>query len=161
VNCLFPAGKNASTGAKTMAHFERIRDVISGPFSPDIIRQRSAAGWQMVSIEWRRELPESETPTQGAYSEDIPYGLRISDDGQRLEVDPLENRTLMLMMELLVQDFPYSSVVSDLNEKGLRMRDGRPWNRVAVFNMTPRLIEVGPRLFSTEDWSKVRQRFYK
>ena len=65
----------------------------------------------------------------------------------------------MLMMELLVQDFPYSSIVSDLNEKGLRMRDGRPWTRVAVFNMTPRLIEVGPRLFATDEWMKLRQRF--
>jgi len=143
-----------------MPNFERIRDVISGPFSPDVIRQRTAAGWQMVSIECRRELPESESPTPGAFSEDIPYGLRISDDCQRLEIDPVENRTLMLMMELIVQDLPYSSIVSDLNEKGLRMRDGRPWTRVAVFNMTPRLIEVGPRLFSTEEWNKARQRFF-
>jgi hypothetical protein len=65
----------------------------------------------------------------------------------------------MLMMELLVQDFPYSSIVSDLNEKGLRMRDGKPWTRVAVFNMTPRLIEVGPRLFATDEWNKARHRF--
>ena len=142
-----------------MAHFERIRDVISGPFGPEVIQQRTAAGWQLVSMEWRRELPDSEAPTQGAFSEDIPYGLRISNDCQRLEVDPVEDRTLMLMMELLVQDFPYSSIVSDLNEKGLRMRDGRPWTRVAVFNMTPRLIEVGPRLFSTEEWNRARQRF--
>ena len=142
-----------------MTHFERIRDVISGPFSPEVIRQRTAAGWQMVSIEWRRELPESEAPTQGAFSEDIPYGLRISDDCQRLEVDPVENRTLLLMMELLVQDFPYSSIVSDLNEKGLRMRDGRPWNRVALFKMMPRLIEVGPRLFASDEWARLRQRF--
>src|ERR1041385_7596484 len=98
-------------------------------------------------------------PSAGAFQEDIPYGLRISDDCQRLEGDPVENRTLMLMMELLVQDFPYSSIVSDLNEKGLRMRDGRPWTRVAVFNMTPRLIEVGPRLFSTEEWNRARQKF--
>jgi hypothetical protein len=142
-----------------MAHFERIRDVISGPFSPEIIRQRTTAGWQLVSIEWRRELPESEAPTKGAFGEDIPYGLRISDDCQRLEIDPIENRTLMLMMELLVQDFSYSSIVSDLNEKGLRMRDGRPWSRVAVFNMTPRLIEVGPRLFSTDEWHGLRKKF--
>jgi hypothetical protein len=142
-----------------MAHFERIRDVISGPFSPEIMRQRSAAGWQLVSLEWRRELPDSEAPSAGAFAEDIPYGLRISDDCQRLEIDVTENKALMLMMELLVQDFPYSSVASDLNEKGFRMRDGRPWNRVALFNMTPRLIEVGPRLFSTEEWRKLRQRF--
>ncbi len=142
-----------------MAHFERIRDVISGPYSPEVMRQRTTAGWQLVSLEWRRELPESESPTEGAFSEDIPYGLRISDDCQRLEIDPVENRVLMLMMELLVQDFPYSSIVSDLNEKGFRMRNGRPWTRVSLFNMTPRLIEVGPRLFSTEEWKQVRQRF--
>ena len=142
-----------------MAYFERIRDVISGPFSPEVIRQRSAAGWQMVSIEWRRELPDAETPTEGAFNEDIPYGLRISDDCMKLEADHAEHQALMLMMELLVQDFSYSSIVSDLNEKGFRMRDGRPWSRVAVFNMIPRLIEVGPRFFSSEEWEKRRQRF--
>jgi hypothetical protein len=123
------------------------------------MRQRTAAGWQLVSLEWRRELPESEAPSEGAFAEDIPYGLRISDDCQRLEIDPTENRVLVTMMELLVQDFTYSSIVSDLNEKGFRMRNGKPWNRVALFNMTPRLIEVGPRLFSTEEWRKLRQRF--
>jgi hypothetical protein len=140
-----------------MAYFERIRDVISGPISPEVIQQRTAAGWQLVSIEWRRELPDLEAPTEGALSDDIPYGLRISDDCQRLEVHPTENQALMLMMELLGQDFSYSSIVSDLNEKGFRMRDNRPWNRVAVFNMMPRLIEVGPRLFSSEEWKKLRQ----
>jgi hypothetical protein len=142
-----------------MAHFERIRDVISGPFSPDIMRQRTAAGWQLVSIEWRRELPANEAPSEGAFNEEIPYGLRISDDCQRLEVDAHENAALVLMMELLVQDFPISSVASDLNEKGFRTRAGKPWNPVTVFNMLPRLIEVGPRLFSTDDWEARRQKF--
>ena len=49
-----------------MAHFERIRDVISGPFDSEIIRQRTAGGWQMVSIEWRRRATDSEVPTPGA-----------------------------------------------------------------------------------------------
>jgi hypothetical protein len=57
-----------------MAHFERIRDVISGPFSPEVLRQRTSAGWQMVSIEWRRELPDSETPAEPGFGDDIPYG---------------------------------------------------------------------------------------
>jgi hypothetical protein len=140
-----------------MAYFERIRDVISGQFSPEVVSQRTAAGWQMVSIEWRRELPDHEAPTEGAYNEDIPYGLRISDDCQRLEVNPTENQAMMLMMELLGQDFSYSSIVSDLNEKGFRMRDGKPWNRIAVFNMMPRLIEAGPRMFSSEQWKRLRQ----
>ena len=142
-----------------MAHYERIRDVISGPFSPDIMQQRTAAGWQLVSIEWRRELPENEAPSEGAFNEEIPYGLRISDDCQRLEVDPAENAALVLMMELMVQDFPLSNVVSDLNEKGFRTRAGKPWSRVTVFNMLPRLIEVGPRLFSTDEWETRRAKF--
>jgi hypothetical protein len=144
-----------------MAYFERVRDVVSGPYSPDVIQQRTAAGWQMVSIEWRRELPDSERPPEGGFSEDIPYGLRISEDCRRLEPEPREHQVLMLMMELLVQDFSYSSIVSDLNEKGFRMRDGKPWSRVAVFNMVPRLIEVGPRFFSSDEWEKRRQRFAK
>src|ERR1700751_787516 len=139
-----------------MAHFERIRDVVSGPFSPDLIQQRIGAGWQMVSIEWRRERPDADTPTEGAFGEDIPYGLRISDDCQRLEVEPTENKILMMMMDLLGQDFSYSHIVSDLNEKGFRTREGKPWSRVAVFNMMPRLIEVGPRIFSSMEWEQRR-----
>jgi hypothetical protein len=142
-----------------MAHFERIRDVISGPFSPEIMRQRTAAGWQLVSIEWRRELPENEAPTEGAFNEEIPYGLRISEDCQRLEVDPRENQALTLMMELLVQDFPLSNVASDLNEKGFRTRAGKVWSAPTVFNMMPRLIDVGPRLFSTDEWEARRAKF--
>ncbi|WP_263374119.1 hypothetical protein [Granulicella aggregans] len=102
-----------------MPHFERIRDVISGPFSPGIIDQRQAAGWQLLSIEWRRELPESEAPSPGAYSDDIPYGLRISDDCSRLEIDPTENQVLQQMMELLAQDFPYPKNRQRPQRKGL------------------------------------------
>jgi hypothetical protein len=156
-----PLGTAEICGEALMAHFERIRDVISGPFSQEIMGQRMAAGWQLVSLEWRRELPDAEAPTEGAFSEDIPYGLRISDDCQRLEMDARENQALMLMMELLVQDFSFSSIVSDLNEKGFRQRDGRRWTPVAVFNMIPRLIEVGPRLFSTNEWEARRQKFLR
>lgn len=142
-----------------MAYFERIKDVLSVPFSPDIIRQRTSAGWQMVSIEWRRELPDGEAPSEAVFNEDIPYGLRISDDCKRLEPDPLEHQILMEIMELLTQDFSYSAIVSSLNEKGFRQRDGRPWSRIAVFNMIPRLIEVGPRFFSSAEWEQRRRRF--
>jgi len=134
-----------------MAYFERVRDVISGPFTPEIMRQRTAAGWQLisVSIEWRRELPDSEAPTEREFDEAVPYGLRISDDCRRLEADPTEHQALTLMMDLLARDFSYAEIVTSLNEKGFRMRDGKPWSRIAVFNMIPRLIEVGPRLFAS------------
>jgi hypothetical protein len=133
--------------------------MITQPLLEEIVRQRTAAGWHLVSLEWRRELPDAEAPTEGAFPEDIPYGLRISEDCKRLELDPNENQAMLQMMEMLVQDFPFSAIVSDLNEKGFRTRDGRRWSPVAIFNMIPRLIDVGPRLFSTDEWEVRRQKF--
>ena len=141
-----------------MAHFERIRDVVTGPFSQGLMQQRTAAGWQLVSIEWRRELPGEEGPSEGAFNEEIPYGLRISDDCQRLEFDARERMALTQMMELVVQDFPFSSIASDLNEKGFRTREGKLWSQVSVFQMIPRLIEIGPSLFPTAEWAARRER---
>lgn len=142
-----------------MAYFERMRDIVSDPFSPEVIRQRTAAGWQMVAIEWRRELPDAEAPTRGEFDEEVPYGLRVSDDCKRLESDPIEHQVLMLMMDLVTQDSSYTEIVARLNEKGYRMRNGQPWNRVAVFRMIPRLIEVGPRFFSSGEWDERLQHF--
>jgi hypothetical protein len=142
-----------------MAYFERLRDVVSGAVAEELIRQRQGAGWQLVSLEWRRELPDQEAPRAGVFAEEIPYGLRISGDCQRLEIEPTENQALLTMMEMLVQDFPFSAIASDLNEKGFRTRSGARWSPVAVFEMIPRLIEVGPRLFSTEEWEKRREKF--
>lgn len=141
-----------------MAYIERMRDSISEPFSPELVRQRTAAGWQMVAIEWRRELPDAEAPLDSDFNEDIPYGLRITEDCKRLEADPIEHQVLMLMMELVTEDFSYAEIVAKLNDKGYRMRNGQLWNRIAVFRMIPRLIEVGPRFFSSEEWAdRVRQ----
>ena len=144
-----------------MAHFERIKDVISAPYTPGIIEQRTAAGWQLVSIEWRRELPDSEAHMEGIHAEEIPYGLRISDDCQRLEIDPREKQVLIHMMDAVVQDFPFSMIASSLNENGFRTRAGQFWSQVSVFKMLPRLIEVGPSLFPTEEWKVRRQKFLK
>lgn len=141
-----------------MTYFERMRDVIHGPLSQDLLRQRADAGWQVVSIEWRRERP-GKAPEGSIDTEDVPYGLRLSEDCLRLEVDQEENKVLLQMMELLVQDFPFSSVASDLNEKGYRTREGKLWSPVTVFNMLPRLIDVGPRVFSTEEWDRRREHF--
>ena len=67
----------------------------------------------------------------------------------------------MEMMEMLAQDCTYSGIVRSLNSKGYHMRNGRPWNRIAVFRMIPRLIEVGPKFFNSEEWEKRRLRFSK
>jgi hypothetical protein len=142
-----------------MAYFERTRDILNGPLTNDLLRQRADAGWQVASIEWRRELP-GDAPIESSV-DDIPYGLRIAEDCQRLEVDPEEHQILLQMMELLVQDFPFTNVASDLNEKGYRTREGKRWSAISVFNMLPRLVESGPTMFPTEEWETRRRHFAK
>ncbi len=156
------AASNESKGISkgvTMAYFERIRDVVTEPLIPDVIRQRAEAGWQMVAIEWRRELPDAEAPSDCEFDEDIPYGLRVSDDCMRLEADPVEHQVLILIMEGVAQDSSYAEIAARLNEKGLRTRSGQSWTRVAVFGMIPRLIDVGPRIFSSTEWVERSRQF--
>jgi hypothetical protein len=147
-----------------MANFERIRDIVSEPFGPEMIRRRAEAGWEMVAIEWRRalpgrELPDIDAPADAEFDEDIPYGLRVSDDCMRLEADPVEHQVLMLIMEGVALDAPYAKIAGTLNEKGFRTRNGQPWTRVTVFGMIPRLIDVGPRFLSSKEWVERSQHF--
>jgi hypothetical protein len=143
-----------------MARIERIREVVTGPVDMDQWKQKTDAGWQLVALEWRREI-KGEEPERSIIMEEVPYGLRVASDCTRLEEDPDERHVLMQMMELIVQDLSVSEVASELNRKGLRTRRGSPWSPVHVFNMLPRLIEVGPKIFSTEEWEQRRERLFR
>ena len=107
-------------------------------------------------MEWRRELPGDELE-QPVIAEEIPYGLRVASDCSRLEEDPDERDVLVQMMELIVQDYSITLVASELNKRRLRTRSGSAWTPVSVFNMLPRLIEVGPKIFTSDEWERRRQ----
>jgi hypothetical protein len=127
---------------------------------PEQWKQKTEAGWQLVALEWRREI-EGEEPEHPVIMEDVPYGLRVAADCHRLEEDPVERDVLVQMMELIVQDHSVSAVAAELNRDGLRTRKDKPWSPVDVFNMLPRLIEVGPRIFSAADWEERRGRLFR
>ncbi len=139
-----------------MARIERIREVVTGSVDVDYMRQKTEAGWKLVALEWRREIEGTEQ--QPVIVEEVPFGLRVSADCSRLEEDPREQAVLVQMMELIVQDYSVSLVATELNKKDLRTREGGPWTPVHVFNMLPRLIEVGPHIFSSDDWEARRAR---
>jgi hypothetical protein len=139
---------------------ERIREVVTGSVDLDYVRQKTEAGWKLVALEWRREIPGEES-AEAVLVEEIPYGLRVAPDCSRLEEDPQERDVLVQMMELIVQDYSITLVASELNKRALRTRAGNPWSPVAVFNMLPRLIEVGPNIFSSDDWEERRERLLK
>ena len=140
-----------------MARVERIREVVTGSVDLEYMKKKTEAGWKLVAMEWRREIAGDEKQ-EAIIVEEIPYGLRVASDCSRLEEDPDERAVLIKMMELIVQDYSLSLVASELSKAGLRTRSGGPWTPVSVFNMLPRLIEVGPRIFSSEEWEARRER---
>jgi hypothetical protein len=136
---------------------ERIRQEVPATFGPDDIARHIEQGWRLVAVEWERELPKDENRN----AEEVPFGLQIAKDAQRLEENPSEQEVLRLMMELTVQDGPYSVIADELNRRGYRTRQGAMWTPVSVFQMLPRLIEVGPRIFASREWQERRDRLSK
>ncbi|MGA8153497.1 MAG: recombinase family protein [Terriglobales bacterium] len=135
---------------------ERIRQTLSGPIRIEDVEKFQSQGWKPRAIEWERELPAIPTPPAHEV-EGPPFGLRVADDCSTLEDDPGEKEILLTMMELIIQDGPYSFIAQQLNRKGYVTRQGTKWSPVAVFEMLPRLIEAGPKIFSTEEWQRRRQ----
>lgn len=134
-----------------MSKLQRVREVPSDPLTPDYVSQKAKEGWRLTAVEWERDVEEAEQP--GPLTEDVPYGLRVSADCSHLEENLGEKQALVLMMDLIVQDAPLSLVAEELNRKGFRTRAGANWTPGSVFDMLPRLIQVGPRIFSSGEWT--------
>ena len=133
-----------------MKKTERVRQAVEGAVSESQIKEQGEKGWKLVALEWEREVEAAEEKLPV----DVPFGLRVSPDTQRLEEDPDERETLFQMMELVVQEGSYSRIAVELNRRGLRTREGERWTPISVFEMLPRLIEVGPQLFRSAEWER-------
>jgi len=142
-----------------MKKIDRIREKISILPTASYLSKMHDAGWKLVALEWEREIevpgesPEElsrELVAQG--SEEVPFGLRVASDCQHLEDDPLEMETLRFLTEMIVQDVSFRGMADALNIRGYRTRDGHPWNAATVFKLTPRLVDVAPRILSATDW---------
>jgi len=146
-----------------MAKKERTHETVDGLPSLELLTERVQAGWKLVGLEWEREAPGegAETREPGAprsWTEEIPYGLRVSDDCARLVEAPAELEIITIALDMIVEDCPLSRVAEELNLRGYRMRDGNPWGPGALFKLLPRMIQVGPQLFSSERWTARRHR---
>ena len=137
-----------------MRKTERVRQLVSGPLEAAELKQQAEKGWKLVAIEWEREIETVENQLPG----DVPFGLRIAEgETPRLEENPAEREILFQLMELIVQEGSYARIADEMNRRGLRTRQGVKWSPVSVFEILPRLIEVGPHIFQSSDWQKRRQ----
>ena len=128
-----------------MPTFERVRESVNEPPTEAELRRRTAEGWRVVAIEWEREVAGTAGTGTGPRSE-VPFGLRVSDDCEHLEPNPMEWKALELMLDLIARDNSLSQVALELNRVGLSTRRGHAWTQTAVFNMLPRLIEAAPEI---------------
>jgi hypothetical protein len=140
-----------------MNNNERVREHISGVPSEQYFQVRQSAGWKLIAVEWERESSEPRATAE----EEVPYGLKVAPDCVHLQYEPGEMAVLMLLMELIIQEFGFPRIAAELNQQGYRTRKGANWNEIAVFNLLPRLIEVGPHMFSTTDWRMRREKLQK
>jgi hypothetical protein len=134
-----------------MKKIESMRDAMSSWPSPEYIRSHEAAGWRLIAVEWQREVETELTPEQPS-AEQIPFGTRIADDCLHLEENPAEMQILNHLAEMVVQDLSYARMAETLNQFGFRTRDAKLWTALAVFKLTPRLIEVAPRILLGHEW---------
>jgi hypothetical protein len=140
-----------------MAKIERIRETWSRPLTAEYLAQQASFGWKLVSVVWEREI-EPDAGDRSPRQEAPPYGLRVSADGVHLEENTAEVEVLLVIMEEIVQDRPISQISEELNRRDFRTRDGSMWTPIAVFSLLPRLIDVGPHMFSSTEWIARRQK---
>jgi hypothetical protein len=140
-----------------MAKNERVREHMTGTPPEQYFQVRQSAGWKLIAVEWERESGEQ----RPAKEEEVPFGLKVAADCVHLQYEPGEMAVLMLMMELIIQEFSFAKIAAELNQQGYKTRGSETWNEVAVFNLVPRLIEVGPHMFSSEEWMVRREKLQK
>jgi hypothetical protein len=104
-----------------------------------------------VVVVWERQVEDAGSGATDI-SEDVPYGLKIAEDCTQLEQDIQEKEALLAMLEMIIQDKPLSEIAESLNKRGFRTRHNNKWTPGLVFDLLPRLIEVGPRVFTSEEW---------
>jgi hypothetical protein len=141
-----------------MNNVERVREALLGQPSEDYFRQRAFAGWKPVAIIWERPIQDPNMKEQPV--EEIPYGLTVGSDCCTLVENSEEKQVILKVIEGIVRDERISQIAAGLNRDGFRTRRGAPWNARDVFEMLPRLIEVGPRVFPTTEWAERRQQLF-
>ena len=134
---------------------QRTREVLSKPLTAADLERKASEGWKPVAVIWERQVDgqaDDEAPALADITQPVPYGLKIAEDCVALEQDLQEREALLLMLEMIIQDKPLSEIAEELNRRGFRTRVNSKWTPGSVFDMLPRLIEVGPRVFSTQEW---------
>ena len=76
----------------------------------------------------------------------MPFGFRLAIDGQRLDVEPAEQRVLGVIRARHADGQSLRAIAADLNQQGLRTRAGTPWR----FEYVRNVLRVRPEVVSPQ-----------
>ncbi|MEO1365632.1 MAG: hypothetical protein AAFX50_00555 [Acidobacteriota bacterium] len=132
---------------------ERKREKLTRPVTPEWLEERLAQGWRPVAIEWERTSPSASKELT-----EVPFGLRVAEDGRHLCEDEDEMAMLRTVLGMIVRDRPMSEIAAELSRRGFRRRSGEAWTQGSVFDLLPRVIETAPSIYESEAWRRDRPR---
>ena len=137
-----------------MKRKERKRDTFQALPSPEYWDLKTKDGWRLVAAEWEKDAPEM---ADSAWVEEVPYGMKVGADSLHLVENPEEKEALILMLEMIIADKPFSEIADTVNARGFRTRTGARWTQIDIFELMPRLVDVASRIYPTHDWSERRK----
>lgn len=79
----------------------------------------------------------------------IPYGHRLALDGKRLEMCPIENDNLEMMLELQANGFSTREIAGRLDRLGIKNRKGKSFQHFSIWKILKRVSpkpEVKPQM---------------
>jgi hypothetical protein len=132
-----------------------IRDRVQEPVTLEYFQRRLSEGWKLRAVEWERDeefagMAEEDT------TEEVPYGLEIGANAERLRHNIEEVSVLLAVLEMIVTEKRVSLIADELNLRGYRTRSGSRWTPIAVFELLPRVIDMGPELLKSSEWRQRR-----
>jgi len=77
---------------------------------------------------------------------------------RRLLVSETERQIVIIALDMIVEDCPLSRVADELNRRGHTTREGTPWTPSTLYTLLPRMIQVGPKVFRSDEWVTRKKR---
>ena len=131
-----------------------IRDKVRDPITLDYFQQRLSEGWKLRAVEWEKDDATSDGVAEND-AQEPPYGLQVAD-AERLQRNLQEVAVLLTVLEMIVTEKRVSMIADELNQRGYRTRLGTRWTPTAVFELLPRVIDMGPELLKSTEWRERR-----
>lgn len=105
----------------------------------------AVAAWERKTIAGRVKAALAVKAARGERTGNVPRGLRVGDDGRRLEEDPDERAVIERARSLRASGMSFRRIVVQLEEEGARARTGAPLKLSAVHSMcsapTPAVVQ--------------------